>query len=130
MNPEHNKALIRQMIDALNRRDMERYFAMYAANCVFHEPPSEPFGVERDRQNADRAFAEFPDMRLTIDDMVAEDEKVVVRWTCRATHIPTGKSVAWTGVSFMHVIEGQVVEDWVHSDLLGMQQQLVGGSAD
>jgi predicted ester cyclase len=130
MCPEDNVALVRQGIDALNRRDMERYFAMYAPNCVFYEPPSEPFGVERDRQNAGRAFAEFPDMRLIINDIVAEAEKVVVLWTCRATHAPTDKSLACTGVSFMYMADGKVIKDWVHSDLLGLQQQLAGGSPD
>jgi len=129
MSPEENKELIQQGIDALNHRDMERYFAMYAPTCVFYEPPSQPFGVERDRQNAERAFTDFPDMRLTIDDMVGEGEKVVVRWTCRATHAPSGKSAAWTGVSCMRLVDGKVVEDWVHSDLLGLQQQLADGSA-
>jgi len=124
MSSKSNKALIREGIDALNHRDMERYFAMYAPNCVFYEPPSEPFGVQRDRQNAQRAFTDFPDMRLTIDDLVGEGNKVVVRWTCRATHSRSGKSLAWTGVSCMRLVDGKVVEDWVHSDLLGLQQQL------
>jgi predicted ester cyclase len=129
MSPEDNKMLIRQGIEALNQRDMERYFAMYAPTCIFYEPPSEPFGVERDRQNAKHAFTDFPDMHLTIDDMVGEREKVVVRWTCRATHAPSGRSIAWTRVSFMRMLDGKVVEDWVHSDLLGLNQQLADWNA-
>jgi len=74
--------------------------------------------------NAQRAFTDFPDMRLTIDDLVGEGNKVVVRWTCRATHSRSGKSLAWTGVSCMRLVDGKVVEDWVLSDLLGLQQQL------
>ena len=73
----------------------------------------------------------FPDAHFTIEDVVAEEDRVVLRLTMRGTHrgvfngIPaTGRSVVVTGVSIERIIGGQIVEGWVTNDGLGMLQQL------
>ena len=74
----------------------------------------------------------FPDLELTIDELIAEGDTVVVRWTMRGTHLgelrggipPTGKPFAVTGTTTNHLVGGQIVEVWGNIDLLGLMLQL------
>ena len=70
-------------------------------------------------------------MRITLEDVVAEEDKVAVRWTSRASHkgeymgiAPTGRRLTWTGMSFHRVEGGQIVESWDLVDNQGIMQQL------
>ncbi len=79
-----------------------------------------------------RAFRQaFPDARFTVEDVIAEGDRVVLRLTMRGTHqgtfngIPaTGRSVTVGGVSIERIVDGKIVEGWVTNDALGMLQQL------
>jgi len=79
-----------------------------------------------------RAFrVAFPDAQFTIEDVIGEGDRVVLRLTMRGTHQgvfngipPTGRTVQVTGVSIERVVEGRIVEGWVTNDALGMLQQL------
>ena len=71
------------------------------------------------------------DLTVTIEDQIAEDDKVVTRWTAQGTHdgqlmgiAPTGRGAAVTGITIQRVTEGRVVEGWTNWDLMGMLQQL------
>jgi len=73
----------------------------------------------------------FPDVRLTIEDMVAEGDKVAVRWAWSGTHrgeymgiAPTGKEVTYTGITIHRITGGKIVESWDEVDNLGLMQQL------
>jgi steroid delta-isomerase-like uncharacterized protein len=73
----------------------------------------------------------FPDLQVTTEDIVAEGEKVVSRWTARGTHqgelmgiAPTGKEVTITGIDVLRIAEGKVVERWAEYNDLEMMQQL------
>jgi predicted ester cyclase len=73
----------------------------------------------------------FPDLQTTVEDLVAEGEKVVGRWAGRATHSgpfmnipPTGKQVTVAGIAIVRLEGGKIVEEWVNFDALGMMQQL------
>jgi predicted ester cyclase len=69
----------------------------------------------------------FPDLHITIDDVVAEGDKVATRWTLRGTHkgeftgiTPTGKQLAMWGMSIDRVVGGRIVETWIRYDTLGL----------
>ena len=73
----------------------------------------------------------FPDLRLSIEDLVACPGRVVVRWTLRGTHQgpfgalpPTGKAVTMTRVSIFRLAAGRVVEEWCGGDVIGLAEQL------
>jgi steroid delta-isomerase-like uncharacterized protein len=73
----------------------------------------------------------FPDIRFTIEDQIAAGDKVVTRWSARATHTgefrgipPTGKQGRVTGITIDRVADGKVVECWTNADDLGLLQQL------
>jgi predicted ester cyclase len=75
--------------------------------------------------------AAFADAEATIDDQIAEGDKVVTRWTFRSTHkgkfmgiAPTGKRVTITGINIHRIEGGKIVELWRQKDVLGLMQQL------
>jgi predicted ester cyclase len=70
-------------------------------------------------------------VQLTVEDMIGEKDKVVVRWSARATHrgiflgIPaTGKAVSFTGLAVYRLSKGKIVERWAEVNLLGVSEQL------
>ena len=73
----------------------------------------------------------FPDVQFTVEDQIAEGDKVVTRYTFRGTHQgnlfeipPTGKTVAFPGISIYRMQNGKMKEAWVNYDVMGMMQQL------
>lgn len=75
--------------------------------------------------------AAFPDLTLTIDDMVAEGDKVAVRFTTKGTNTgpfievpPTGKRITMTYIEIFRIADGKIIEIWGEADLLGLMQQL------
>ena len=73
----------------------------------------------------------FPDLQVTTEEIIAEGDKVVSRWTARGTHqgelmsiAPTGKEVTITGIDVLRIAEGKVVERWAEGNDLEMMQQL------
>ena len=89
--------------------------------------------VSRDviEQGISARLAAFPDIHVTVDEQVAEGDKVSTRRTSTGTHSgmyrgiePTGKQVTWTQISIVRFEEGKIVEDWPVADELGLLQKL------
>lgn len=131
MSTEENKTLIRQFFAALNRCDMTA-FELFAPQAVHHHPfPRTPLGREGNKQGILILLAAFPDWHTTIEDLVAEGEKVVVRMTPQGTHqgtlfgmLPTGKRVTAEGIAIFRMNHGQIVEEWLITDQLHLLQEL------
>jgi steroid delta-isomerase-like uncharacterized protein len=133
VSAEENKAVLRRWIEAYNERDLQAEADVLAADYVAHVPavagPLE--GLEAWRRFS-FSFAEaFPDIRLSIEDIMAEGDMVAARVAFRGTHrgefqgiAPTGKEVAFSSIEVNRVVEGKVEEHWVELDLLGVMQQL------
>jgi steroid delta-isomerase-like uncharacterized protein len=92
------------------------------------EPHRGPEGL---RANVQKYIAGFPDGGITVDDQIAEGDKVASRWTGRGTQTgevagiaPTGKEVTVTGITISRLEDGKVVEEWTTWDTLGMLVQL------
>jgi predicted ester cyclase len=73
----------------------------------------------------------FPDVTSTVEDLIAEGDKVVARWRSRATHQgtymsipPTGKEVEFTGISVYRIEAGKIAEEWTVEDELGLMRQI------
>jgi steroid delta-isomerase-like uncharacterized protein len=127
---EDNKALLQRYADAMNRGNeafVEEYFA---STAVYHGPMGD---LSRDEfiQSHKAMLAAFPDLQLTIEDQVAEGDRVVTRWTARGTHegdfqgiAPTGTEVVITGIVISRIEGGKEVEAWEELNLLGLMQQL------
>lgn len=134
---QENKELVRRALDAsFNRRDYEALREALAEDFVGHAPSE--LGHDAETQDRDRLIEEierntraFPDLVHTVEEIIAEGDTVAVRWTARGTHDgelmgmpPTGTEVTLRGMNFFHVEDGQITEDWVLWDALGLMQQL------
>ena len=93
--------------------------------------PGLPTGPEGSKQLVTVYLNAFPDVHFTIDEQIAEGDKVVTRWTAHGTHkgelvgIPaTGKSSTVTGINVDRIVNGKIVESWGIFDQFGMMQQL------
>jgi steroid delta-isomerase-like uncharacterized protein len=131
MSTEANKAIVRRYLEAVwNERNLALVDEVVAPTLVQHIS-----GVSPGRAGVKHFFtmigAAFPDARMTIEDVIAEGDRVVWRFTIHATHtgpfqgIPaTGKAVTITGMNIARMVGGQIVENWGQQDNLGLLQQL------
>ena len=133
MSAADNKALIRRLYDEVFRAwHLSVIDELVAPDFVGHEMPAgTPPGPEGFRQFYARARSAFPDMRYTVHDLIAEGDKVVVRWTWSGTHTgvfrgiaPTGRPVTVTGMAIYRLAGGRIVERWVELSMQGLLQQL------
>lgn len=130
---EQNKALVRRFLEeVVNRGDTSRLEEFFTANPVDHTPfPGQPPGVEGIRQALNMIRAAFPDMRVTIEDMIAEGDRVVVRSTITGTHRgdfmglpPTGKRVSVMAIDITRVEGGKQAEHWGLFDRAELMDQV------
>ena len=130
---DKNKAVARAVFDVFNGADPAELDDVVAPDAVDHDPYN-PFR-EEGREGLKKVIAmyreAFPDLEFTIEDQIAEGERVVTRWTARGTHtgdlwgIPgTGKEVTVTGTSIDRIKDDRIVESWSNWDALGLMQQL------
>jgi steroid delta-isomerase-like uncharacterized protein len=132
MSVEENKAVVRQFFETFSRNDFAAFEAVTSQDIVYHTaPPGISPGIQGYRELMGMYHGAFPDMQLTIDDVLAEGDKVVTRFTPSGTHrgelmgiAPTGKRVSIDGISIVRVAGGKVVEEWDQLDMLGMLQQM------
>ena len=135
MSTEELKATIRRVNDeAFNKGNLDVVDEYYAADFVRHKPPFPDIeGLEAYKQFVADCRTSYPDVQLTIDEIIVEGDTTATRWTYRGTQTgqspttgapPTGKQVAFTGCSVGHWVEGKVVEEWENGDYLSLLQQL------
>ena len=133
MSTEDNKALIRRFYEEVfNKRNLVAINDFYAPDHIDHTlPPGLPVGPEGTKQAIATMLEGFADLRITIEDMIAEGDKVVVRFTTHGTQLgtlggdpPTGEQVADSTIEITRIAGGKSVEDWGLDDRLGMLQQL------
>lgn len=131
---EQNKTAVRRLFDELwNKGNLPVADELIAPSYVHHDAstPDVGKGPEGEKKRVTMYRNAFPDLRLTIEDLVDEGETVVARWSCRGAHrgdlsgiAPTGKQFAITGVSVIRFSGGKMVEGYVNWDALGLMQQL------
>ncbi len=130
---EQNKRIVHRLYDELFFKwNFAVVDELISPDFLGHEmPPEMPRGPEGIRQFYGGIRAGLPDVQLTVKDMIGEKDKVVVRWSARATHrgiflgIPaTGKAVSFTGLAVYRLSKGKIVERWAEVNLLGVSEQL------
>ena len=131
---EHNKAIVRRLFTELwNNGNLLVADELFAPNYAHYDPSTPDFGRGPDSEKKRAALyrTAFPDLHLTIEDVIAEGETVMTRWSCRGTHkgdlngiAPTGKNITITGLTVARVSNGKIVEGYVNWDALGLMQQL------
>jgi steroid delta-isomerase-like uncharacterized protein len=133
MSPEQNKILIRNHYEATTHKgDAEAIEEQVAPDFIDHDaPPGTPRGSEGVKKHIAAVRSAFPDIRVTIEDMIAEGDKVAVRATWRGTHQgvymgipPTNRQFTFTGMVFWRIENGKIAERWANIDRLSFMQQL------
>ena len=127
---EQNKALARLAWEAVDNPDL--IDEVYADDVVWHEPDRDIHGIEEAKQFISTYKTAFPDLNITVEDVIAQGDKVVSRVTLRGTHQgeteefgpPTGRQVEGAGITISRIEGGQIVEDWDSYDNLSTLQQL------
>jgi steroid delta-isomerase-like uncharacterized protein len=133
MSAEQNKSIVRRWIEeGWNKGNLAVIDQLYARNFLQHEPAPELVkSSEALKQYVGAYLTSFPDLHFTIDDLVAEGDKVVWRFGAKGTHKetfmgipPTGKGSNITGMVMFRLENSRIVEAWVNIDALGLLQQL------
>jgi steroid delta-isomerase-like uncharacterized protein len=122
----------RLVSELINDGNVAAFDELFAPDFVEHErPPGVPQGREGTRQLFSALHSAFPDLRAEIEDVVAQDDKVVFRMTWQGTQSgefmgipPTGKRVTWEVFDMVRVVDGKVAEHWGLMDQLNLMQQL------
>ncbi len=131
---EGNKNVVRRLFEELwNKGNLPVADELFSPNYAHHDPstPDVGRGPESEKKRATLYRTAFPDLRLTIEDIIAEGETVTARWSCRGTHrgdlsgiAPTGKQFTISGVTIVRISNGKMAEGYVNWDALGLMQQL------
>jgi steroid delta-isomerase-like uncharacterized protein len=133
MSIEENKAIARRWNDEIwSKGNMAAVDGLMSVDFVWlNAPPGGASDREGFKQFQAGALGAFSGMKCVVEDMVAEGDKVAVRWTWSGKHTgdymgmaPTGKQVTMTGVSIIRVVGGKITEEWDESDNLGFMTQL------
>ncbi|WP_227376919.1 ester cyclase [Haladaptatus halobius] len=134
MTAEEIETLARRMQqDVWNERNLDAIDELLAEDFVQHSTwgPSKVRGREEFKRQVAAFYEAFPDLEGTVDEVIADGDRVANRFTMRGTHEgefmdiePTGNAVELTGTIFAHVEDGKIAERWVVDDILGFLQQL------
>lgn len=129
-----NKNVIRRLFEEVwNKGNLPVAEELFAQNYSHHDSSTPDFGrgPESEKKRVTLYRTAFPDVRLTVEDMIAEGETVTARWSCKGTHrgdlngiAPTGKQFNISGISVARFTSGKISESWVNWDALGLMQQL------
>ena len=129
MSLEENKDIIRKVMETVNKRDLALLDELIAPDYV--DTTLQLKGLKGFRQSVTLLYEGFPDIHATIDDIIAEGDKVWDRVTLTATHTgeyrglaPTGKKIAFKGVRIWRIVNSKVVERESFYDFLDFYKQL------
>lgn len=129
---QQNKALVQRWFDEVwTQGRVTSIDELMAPSCIVHGLGEEMRGPESFKRFHSAYRNAFPDVRLTVDHMVAEGDTIAARWSGTGTHngnglgLPaTGRQVRFSGMTFARIQNGKLVEGWNVFDQLGMFQQL------
>jgi len=132
MSLEEKKTIARRCLEAISEKDFSVIDQLYDPGYVRHDPDSPQVrNREEYRKYLQGLCTVFPDLHFTVDDVFAENDQVVCRFSITGTHaypwrgLPaTGKSVALTGINISKITENKVVEDWFNTDIFSLALQL------
>lgn len=132
MSEQHKNASRNLIEKGFNQKDPSAVDAYFSRNLVDHAlPPGVPEGFEGRKIFYSAFLAAFSDLRVRVEDVFAEGDKLVTRWSAQGTHDgelmgipPTGRKASIGGVAIDRFENGQSVEHWEVFDQFGLMQQL------
>lgn len=132
MSADENKAIFRRFIEEVwNQGNLDVADELFNPEATSPSAPQLPLGSEGVKIIANIFRSAFPDFHMTIEDLIAEEDKVVARFIQGGTHkgefmgiAPTYKQIQFTEIGILRIANGQVVESWYETDMLALMQQL------
>lgn len=136
MSVEENKEVVRRFIEGGNKiqgdtSKIQAFTDEFLSPNHIHHTPMGDNKLEETTQFYHMVFSAFPDLVYSINDIIAEEDKVVMSLTNTATHKgtfqgipPTGKRVSFNAVDIFRVVDGKITDEWSFPDQLGLMQQL------
>ena len=134
---DQNKAVYRRFIqEVFNEGRLDMLEQLLSPSYIYQDaPPGTPPNADGIRQVVTNARTAFPDLKVTIEDMVGEGDKICARLTTRGTHKgvffdipPTGKTISMKGLTMIHIVDGRMAASWVLNDVMSLMNQLGAGS--
>jgi steroid delta-isomerase-like uncharacterized protein len=130
---EQNEAVIHRVLALIDERNLDEAFELYALDYIYHGPAGELRGRDGIRGLWEVFLAGFPDLHSSVQDIISQGDKVVLRWTIDGTHTgdflgvaPSGNKVTLNVTEIFRVENGQLMEAWDQWDRLGLMQQIGG----
>ena len=133
MSAQENKATVRRLYEeGITQQKPEVFDEIISADIIDHTPfPEQAPGLEGFKGVYAMMLSAFPDYQSTVEEQIAEGDKVVTRFSSEGTHqgefmgiAPTGNRVRVTGIDIDRLVEGKIVEHWSEADLFAMMTQL------
>ena len=128
---EKNMQLARRAVEGFNERNLTVFDELFAEDVIDHTPQGVTKGRDGPKEGLETLYAAFPDLEITIDELIGDGDTVALRSTHRGTHEgkfldieQTGKQIEIENMVFAHIEDGTVVERWVLADVFGLMQQL------
>ncbi len=129
---EGNREVVRRYFDRwANHADTAVADQLMVPDLELNNPPSRLTSLADYKRSMVGFHEAFPDLRFDVEELIAEGDRVVARWTFHGTNRggflgqpPTGRAVSFTGTSTFHLVNGRICQIWVNMDRHGMLQQL------
>jgi steroid delta-isomerase-like uncharacterized protein len=129
---ERNKAVVTRFVEEVWKNgNVDAVDTLFTEDSILHDPTEDVRGREAFKTYNERYLAAFPDLQYDIQDIIAEDDKVVFRARMRGTHEgefmgfePTGQRFDAEGIIIARIEDGMIAERWASYDALGMMRQL------
>ncbi len=128
---EENKAVVRRFVEEIpNKKNLDALDELASPNIIAHHiPPGMPGGFEGFKAMVGMVLSALPDAKMEIQDLLAEGDKVVLRWRMTGTHkgelmgVPaSGNPVDFTGIVIERIENGKMAEHWEQMDMMGLMQ--------
>ena len=134
MSVEENKAIIRRLGEAVNTGDFDALDGILSPDYVRHDP--NPLLADAGREEYEQAFTRlrgaFSDAHWTLEELLADGDRVIGRWTFRGTHDgaffnipPSGKAVTYPIIAIYRIEDGKIAEGWHIFHSIGLWQELI-----
>jgi steroid delta-isomerase-like uncharacterized protein len=130
--PPCRRKLARRSWEIANQHIPDLIEEFYAPSLVWHEPDQDVEGYEQAKQFTSTLFTAFPDLNISVEDVIGEGDQAVSRYTVRGTHQgeteefgpATGRQIEFKGITIHRFEDGKIVEEWEAYDNLSTLQQL------
>jgi steroid delta-isomerase-like uncharacterized protein len=130
--PQTNRELAASWFEEVwNKRRREVIGEFLAEDAPIHDGGITVHGPAGFYAFFDRMSDAFSDIHVTVEETLADGDKVCVRWSCALQHTgsglgipPSGKTLQTTGITIMRIVDGKLAEGWQNWDMLGLMQQI------